>query len=117
MVARRAGRSSTGCLFSLLLLTAAGYFAYTVGNVYFRYYQFKDAMTQDATFAEHLTDADIVSHLRAEADSLGLPDEAQDVHVQRQSNEITIWAAYEETVEFPGVARRVVFRPLVEKTF
>ena len=37
MVRARSGSSTLGCLFALLLLSAAGYFAVNVGEVYFRY--------------------------------------------------------------------------------
>ena len=39
MVRPRTGSSTLGCLFVLMLLSAAGYFAVNVGEVYFRYYQ------------------------------------------------------------------------------
>ena len=44
MVTRRAGASSLGCLVSLLLVAAVGYFGVNAGEVYFRFYQFQDAM-------------------------------------------------------------------------
>ena len=39
MVRSRPGSSSLGCLFALLLLSAAGYFGVNVGEVYFRYFK------------------------------------------------------------------------------
>ena len=75
MVARR-GISKLGCLFSLLLVTAVVYFGLNVGEVYFRYLKFKDAMSQEVRFRGDLSDESIVSRLRSVADSLGLPEEA-----------------------------------------
>ncbi|MDB4884368.1 MAG: hypothetical protein JWL95_3134, partial [Gemmatimonadetes bacterium] len=46
MVRARSGSSSLGCLFVLLLLSAAVYFGITAGEVYFRFYQYQDAMRQ-----------------------------------------------------------------------
>ena len=83
MVRPRRGSSSLGCLFALLLLSAAGYFAVNVGEVYVRFFQFKDAMRQEVRFAAHNSDQVILRHLRAQADSLGLPEAAGEVTLQR----------------------------------
>ena len=47
MVNQRRGSSSLGCLFTLLVLAAVLYFGINVGEVYFRYFQYKDAMRQE----------------------------------------------------------------------
>jgi len=47
MVRSRAGRSSLGCLVALLLVVALIYFGVKVGEVYWRAYEFKDAMRKD----------------------------------------------------------------------
>ena len=57
MVRPRTGSSTLGCLFVLLLLSAAGYFAVNVGEVYFRFYQFQDGMRQEVRFASHNSSA------------------------------------------------------------
>ena len=44
---QRRGASSIGCLFSLLVLAAVVYFGVNVGEVYWRYYQYRDDMVQD----------------------------------------------------------------------
>ena len=51
MVSRRdrPGKSTLGCLFTLLIVVAAGYFAFNVGEVYLRYYRFRDSMQQAAS--------------------------------------------------------------------
>lgn len=118
MTTPRRGRSSLGCLFVLLLLAAAGYFGVNIGRVYLRYFEFQDAMAQEARFAAHQTDEAILLRLRAAADSLGLPDAAQRVHIRRTRNStIFIWADYIETVEFPGFVRDIEFSPHVERAF
>jgi hypothetical protein len=113
----RPARSSTGCLFTLLIVVAAGYFGLNIGRVYLRHYRFQDAMAQEARFAHNNTDADIVRRLRAQADSLGLPDEAHRVIVRRTPAKIHIRADYVELVELPGFVRPIEFSAQAERAF
>lgn len=115
MVSARQGRSALGCLFTLLLLTAAAYFGVNVTEVYLRYYRFRDAMQQQVHFARMRTDDDIKRQLATFADSLGLPPEAAaGLQVRRGDRSITVWSEYSERVELPLVAREIEFAPLVE---
>ena len=116
MVNRR-GRSSLGCLFVLLLAAAAVYFGINFGEVYWRFYEFQDAMKQEVRFARQIPDERIRQRLISLADSLGLPEEATDVIVTRTSTGISVSAEYTERVEFPLVARNIRFRPRAEGTF
>jgi hypothetical protein len=111
------GASRVGCLFSLLLLVAAGYFAVNVGEPYVRYLRYKDAMAQEARFASRLTDEAIRHRLREKADSLGLPEAAREIGIQRTERQIAIWADYSETVEIPLVVRQIHFAPRVDRQF
>lgn len=117
MVINRRGGSSLGCLFSLLVLAAIGYFGVNIGEVYFRFYQFQDAMRQEVRFAAHNNDAVIVRHLRDQADSLGLPEGAQNVSVQRDGHHIQIEAEYYEHIELPLTVREVDLNPHAEGIF
>ncbi len=117
MVTRRAGLSTLGCLFTLLLLTAAGYFAVNVGEPYLRYYRYQDAMGQEVRFAASRTDDAIKRRLAAFADSLGLPAEAGRVSVRRRDNSIAVWSEYYEHVELPLFVRDFYFNPSAEGTF
>ncbi|HTK47853.1 MAG TPA: hypothetical protein VL328_07740 [Gemmatimonadaceae bacterium] len=117
MVRSRPGSSSLGCLFSLLLLSAAGYFAVNAGEVYFRFYQYKDAMRQEVRFASHNSDQVILRHLRAQADSLGLPEAAGEVTLQRDGRHIEIESEYYEHIELPMYVREVRFNPHAEGIF
>lgn len=114
---RRRGRITTGCLLILLLVVAAGYFGFNVGRVYLRYYRFQDAMAQEARFAANSSDADILHRLRAQADSLGLPDDARRVVIRRTQGGIRIRARYLEMVELPGYVRPIEFIANAERTF
>jgi hypothetical protein len=111
MVSMRRGRSSLGCLVTLLILAAVGYFGVNVGEVYLRFFQFQDAMKQEVRFAAHNSDAVILRHLRAKVDSLGLPESAGEVTLQRDGRTIEIEAEYYEHIELPLMVREVHFSP------
>jgi len=110
------GRVSLGCLFSLLLLTVTLYFGVNIGEVYWRFYRYQDAMNQEVRFAHLRTDPAIALRLANVAESLDLPDAARDVTVQRDDGErrISISAAYSERVELPGFVRTFKFAPRAE---
>ncbi len=114
---RRRGASTLGCLFTLLIIVTLGYFGINIGKVYYRHYAFQDAMRQEARFASHRTDDEITSHLRALADSLGLPPTAKRVHIRRGERMIFIWSDYFETLELPGIAKDVELTAHVERAF
>ena len=113
----RSGRSRLGCLVTLLLVAAAGYFAVDVAEAYLRNYQFQDAMTQEARFAHRKTDAEIARRLQAKADSLGLPSDAADVNVERADSSITISSEYTVPIRLPFATRRIAFHPRAERAF
>jgi hypothetical protein len=119
VVKERGGRVSLGCLFTLLLLTAALYFAVNVGEVFWRYYRYRDAMQQEARFAHMRTDQAIARRLTSVADSLGLPDAAEQVAIRRDAGRrrVTIAADYDERVELPGFVRTIRFSPRAEATY
>jgi hypothetical protein len=114
----RDGRSSLGCLLLLLVLTVVGYFAVNVGEAYWRFYQFQDAMKQEARFAARRTDDAVTQHLLAKADSLGLPEQAaKHLRVVRTPNQLRIRSEYFETIELPLVVREIRFEPHAEGSF
>ena len=100
MVSRR-GASRLGCLILLLILAVAMYFAIDFGEAYFRFYQFKDAMGQEARFATTKTDDQITTRLAALADTLQLPPGAELVSIQRGPTTITISSDYDEVIKLP----------------
>lgn len=118
MVTRaRTGRSAFGCLLFLAFLGAIGYVAFQVGSVYFRYYQFEDAVKQEALFAEQTSDDTIITRLRDEADTLGLPADARRIHVRRTPHLVQIWTEYTDTVVLPGLVHEIDFVPHAERRF
>lgn len=116
MVARR-GRSSLGCLVVLLVLIAAVYFAFPVGEAYWKDYRLRDRMQREVDFAHLRTDAEIRARLVAFTDSLGLPPEARRVRLIRTQRRIRIGITYSQEFHLPFVTREVVFAPLVERQF
>ena len=111
MVNRR-GESNLGCLIPLLVLAVAAFLAVDFGEAYFRYYQFKDAMGQEARFATTKTDDQIADRLAALADTLQLPPGADKILIQRTPTIITISAEYDEVIKLPFKKERVLhFNP------
>jgi len=111
-VVNRRGESNLGCLIPLLLLVVAAYLAVDFGEAYFHYYQYKDAMGQEARFATTKTDDQIEDRLAALADSLQLPPGADKIFIQRTPTVITISAEYDEVIKLPFKKERVLhFNP------
>ena len=110
---RRRGATSLGCLIPVLVLAVGAYLAYGFGEAYFRYYQFKDAMGQEARFATTITDEQITSRLTALADTLELPPGAELITIIRSPSTITISSDYDEVITLPFKKERVVhFHPM-----
>jgi hypothetical protein len=112
-VVNRRGASSLGCLIPVLILAVGAYLAYGFGEAYFRYYQFKDAMGQEARFASTLTDEQITRRLSAMADTLQLPPGAELITIVRDPRSITISSDYDEVIRLPLKKERVIhFHPM-----
>lgn len=113
MVKRR-GLSSLGCLFPLLLLAVAAYFAVDAFEAYFDFYRYKDAMGQEARFATQATDEHIKKRLAALADSLQLPAGAELVTIERSPTTVTISSDYVAVIRLPLNKEKVIrFTPTV----
>ena len=113
MVNRR-GESRIGCLLPILLLALAAYFAVDFGEAWFRFWQFKDAMGQEARFSSDKTDAQITARLAALADTLQLPPGAELITIERTPATISISSDYDEVITLPLRKQRVIhFHPSV----
>lgn len=111
---RRRGASSLGCLFPLLILAVAAYFAVDAFEAYFDFYRYKDAMGQEARFAGDQTDDHIKKRLAALADSLQLPAGAELVTIDRSPPNVTISSEYVAVIRLPFNKERVIhFNPTV----
>ena len=108
MVSRR-GSVFSGCL-TLILVTAIFIFVAThVGRPYYRYYQFRDAVQQQARFATVRSDTVIQRALWATADSLELPEEAFHIRIARSPRAIRIWTMYTDHWVVGSYTRPVYF--------
>lgn len=117
MVRARVGAGTLGCLLSIFIAVAIGYFGVNVGRPFWNYYQFRDAMRQEVRFAQRRSDQTIQRRLRDFADSLDLPESAQRVNVRRRRGTIEVWAEYYEIIELPLIAREFYFEPRAVGTF
>jgi hypothetical protein len=113
-VVNRRGESRIGCLLPILLLALGAYFAVDFGEAWFRFWQFKDAMGQEARFSSDKTDAQITARLSALADTLQLPPGAELITIERTPATITISSDYDEVFRLPLKKERVIhFHPSV----
>jgi hypothetical protein len=111
-VVNRSGATRLGCLIPLLIVAIVVYLAIDFGQVYFRAYQFEDAMGSEARFATTLTDEGITRHLVALADSLQLPPGAELITIVRSPRTISISSDYDEVIKLPMNKERVIhFHP------
>ncbi len=111
------GASTLGCLFTLLVTAVVVYFAVNGLEVYWNYVEFRDDMREQAQFASQHTDDQIVRRLRAVADSLGLPEDAQQIAVKRGPTTISIEAEYDAVIQLPFTTRTVHFDPHAEGSY
>ncbi len=109
MVRPRSGATKFGCLLYLLFVSAILYFGIPIGETYFRYQEYKDAMRQELRFRSNFPNDKIRRDLKATADSLGLPEEAGDVTVHRQGNEISVEAEYDEAIKILAFKKVIHF--------
>lgn len=108
---QRRGASALGCLFSLCIIGALVYVGVNVGRVYWRFYEFQDDMRQEVRYASQRTNDQILGHLKASADSLGLPPEAAKISIRRTEKGITVESEYSETIAVPMYSREIRFNP------
>lgn len=113
----RPGKGTLGCLFTIFVFIAFGYFGVNAGRPFWHNYKYEDRMKQEAQFASKRSDITIQRRLKEYADSLGLPETAQRVRVRRRAGTIEIWADYYINIEFPGVVREIHFTPRAVGTF
>lgn len=113
----RKGITKVGCLFSLLVIAAVGYFGMPAVDAYLRYARYKDAMRQELRFRAELPDPELRMRFRVIADSLGLPPEAGEVSITRNRGLVTVESSYEEVVPLPGTERRLIFEPRAERSY
>ena len=114
MVGLRRGASKLGCLFQLMVLAAIGFFGANVGEVFWRYFQFKDAVTQEAKFHANRPIPEMRQRIRFIADSMGMPQEAGIALVRHAERLTLVEVHYDDTLILPGFRRDVHFEILAQ---
>ena len=108
MVSRR-GAAESGCLGWVLLIAIVAYVGTNVAAPYMRYYQFRDAVDQQVRYATFRNDDGIRKEIWSAADSLGLPEEAYHVTVERAPSAIRIFGSYDDSWKVLQYRRHVHF--------
>lgn len=116
MVSRRGG-ALRGCLMTILLVVFVIYGGLNAGEVWLRYFRYKDAMAQEARFAVRKTDEGILRNLRVKADSLELPADARAVTIRRFPDGVHMWAEYEDVITVLWMTFDVRFRPQANASY
>ena len=110
----RYGKGALGCLFSVFVAAALGYFGLHIGEAYLRSMRFQDAMKGEIKFGADHSDAEIKERLITIADSLDLPDDAHEIGIARSGQNLSIWSDYTELLELPFHGQRIPFHPHAE---
>jgi hypothetical protein len=117
VVTPRRGASRLGCLFSLAAVAALLYLGGQLGQIYWRYYRYQDALREQVRFGDQTRDEDILRQLGQVADTLELPADARDVHITRGPHSIRISGHYVEHWQVPYYSRDFEFWPSAENHF
>ncbi len=98
----------------LFLVVAAFYVAWMLVPPYFNEYQFEDAIAQEARYSaynQQKTDQDIREAVAKKAREYDIPLTADQINVQRNGSELTIWAEYKIHVDLPLYPIDLKFSP------
>lgn len=107
----RAGAISLGCLVWVAVIAAVAYFGSNVAEVWFKNSEYQEAMVNEIRVRGKLPDWQLRNRFKIIADSLGLPEDAGIVTIQRVGGRITVSAHYEQTVDMPGFKKDLHFEP------
>ncbi len=109
MVKRR-GAAGVGCLGWILVVAIVSYVGMHVSAPYMRYYRFRDAVDQQVQYATFRNDDAIRKELWAAADSIGLPEPAYHVNVERSTGAIRVFTDYDDQWQLGDYIRFVHFK-------
>jgi hypothetical protein len=95
--------SSLKALLAVAILGSLVYVAYLVVPVYMSSYQFQDAVEEEARLDSYSqkNEQEIKDSVFKKAQSLGLPLTADQIHVQKVTNAVSISAAYTVHIDLP----------------
>lgn len=86
-------------LIKLIIAALVVHATWRAGTVYFRYYQFKDAVQQTAQFSGTRSENALRDRVLEIAKELQVPLDSDRVTVRRQDNHTLIDATYDEQIE------------------
>ena len=100
-------------LFGVFLVIAAFYVGWKVVPPCFNNYQFEDAVQSEALLNSYSTKSenDIRNTLAAKAREYDIPLTAEQINVQRNGNELAIWAEYTIHLDLPLYPLDLKFHP------
>ena len=99
----RRGKTSLGCIFTMLVFGVIIYYSIGAAETYLHYWQILDEMRLQARLAPTLDDAVIRRRLVTRAGELELPAEANRFVIRRlaRPREIVITTRWKATIELP----------------
>ncbi|HWR34629.1 MAG TPA: hypothetical protein VN622_02020 [Clostridia bacterium] len=100
-------------LFGLAVLFAAVYVAWAVLPPYYNNFQFQDAVDAEAKMSSYSTktEFEMQESLAKKAQEFDIPLKAEQIHVVRSGNELSIWAEYQIHVDLPLYPVDLRFQP------
>jgi len=100
-------------LFGLFVVVAAFYTAWMLMPPYVNNYQFQDDIRNEALINSYSnkSDQDIRNALAKKAAEYGIPLTAEQINIQRNGPELSIWADYTVHVDLPGFPLDLRFHP------
>ena len=104
---------SIKALVGVAVVVAGIYVAYRLIPPYFANFQLEDAIESEARLGSYSnkSEADIVDIVLKKAKDLDIKLRAEQVHVQRDSSGLSIWAEYTVHVDLPGYPVDLKFKP------
>jgi len=100
-------------LIGVLLVVAVFYAAWLMLPPYINNYQFQDDISNEALINSYSnkSELDIRNTLAKKAADYGIPLKAEQIHVQRNGAELSIWADYSVHIDLPGFPVDLSFHP------
>lgn len=108
MVSRR-GSVFGGCLTWLMAIALIVYVGSRIGEPYYRYYRYRDAISQQVRFATVRPDSAILTDIWAHADSIGMPEQAYHVQLLRADSALRITTSWTDSWRVLNYTREVPF--------
>lgn len=101
-------------LIGIVIVIGAFYLAWVLIPPYYNNYSFQDEIdnqARNAVYAYQTTEQDVKESLAKKAKDLDIPLTADQIHVQKNGSEISIWADYTVSVQTPFKTFDLNFSP------